>query len=71
MTERKYIDDFVDTNGPDGLEKLAKRCKVSKSLLEKIRAGYIPKKRWIRLQIAQALRVSEIKLFTGLKEGDL
>lgn len=60
---RALIDSWVDTNGPDGLAKLAAIAGVSTSLLQKVRIGLIPKKRFTRLKISNALRVAEDALF--------
>lgn len=60
---RTIIDEWIDTNGPDGLVKLAQKAGVSSSLMNKVRVGFVPGKRSTRLKICEALNVQEWQLF--------
>lgn len=63
---RELIDVWVDRNGPDGLVKLAQKAGVSSSLMNKVRAGSVPKKASSRLAIARALDVCEDVVFPSV-----
>lgn len=70
MVERKYIDTWVDRNGPDGLVKLAQLARVSSSLMSKVRNGQVPKLAATRLRISKALKLKEEDLFPVVEHGE-
>lgn len=66
---RKYIDNWVASNGPNGMARLALKANVSTSLLEKARLGFVPKTEHKRKAIAEALNVNTEILFPVLEHG--
>jgi hypothetical protein len=67
---RKYIDDWVDANGPDGIAKLALKAKVSSSMVQKARLGLAFKTEYRRRLLADAIGVKEELLFPVVQNGE-
>lgn len=63
---RKIIDEWVLENGPEGVEKLAKKSGISSSMISKIRVGRVPIRPIFRRSLAKALGVKEDQLFPVL-----
>lgn len=68
--DRKYIDEWVSTNGPDGLAKLALKSRVSLSTIQKARSGKPLMTEHRRRQLAEAIGVKESKLFPVVVHGE-
>jgi hypothetical protein len=60
---RQIIDEWIKTNGPDGLSKLATKSKVPSSTIGRARRGIVPRSILIREALAEALESTEQAVF--------
>lgn len=61
--ERKHIDEWIESNGPDGMSRLAVKSGVSSSTIGNTRRGIVPKRKRTRLALCRALNMAEHELF--------
>lgn len=66
----ELIENWIEENGPLGIEKLALRSKISVSVIAKAKGGKVPKKLSTMRSLASALGVSEDILFPLRKSGN-
>lgn len=61
--ERQYLDEWLDENYPNALTKLSVKSGVPANSITKIRGGRVPKSHDLRVQLCEALKITEDDLF--------
>jgi hypothetical protein len=61
--KREIIDRWIEKHAPNGTAKLAVKSRLSVSLIEKVRLGYVPRRPRTKIRLCEGLGVAESDLF--------